>query len=333
MWVTAWRGALGVVVAMAASGCYCSHERDAPSDAGMPRDAGRARDARMARDAGTARDAGRAGGPAWMPVDATDFEVLYERCETREGQTLVLRVRVVTSACDEPGNVRWDVDRASRVITLRPLVWRPLDVPPCPPSTREIVRDVALRGEPLGAGTWSVVSPDGAALRVEIAPPLPELPCTDCVAPGGECAVDQECMGQRECVPVRGDAICAAVCASSCQPFAETPGVTDIACSRRLGPASCELDPNLGWTCREAAGACGECPVGMACTPSCDWESLVFPGSPCRADGDCEGGLSCVELSGPTGGRACYIRCRGDHPCPLDEACGPGALVCPQWKI
>ncbi|MCZ7678365.1 MAG: hypothetical protein M5U28_06165 [Sandaracinaceae bacterium] len=257
----------------------------------------------------------------WIPVDVASFEVSAERCETREGQTLVLRVRITTDICDEPGNARWTVDPAAREIRLSPFVWRRIGVPPCPPATRIIERDVALRGARLAAGEWTVVSPDGARLLVRIGPPPPELTCTDCLREGDSCSVDEECEGLRECVPIRGDAVCDARCASSCQPFSEEEGEldTDPACSERLGPSLCRQDANLGWTCAGVAGACATCPEGMACSGFCQWTVEPWP-SPCRADGDCPLGKSCVELFG---GRSCLVRCRGDHPLPVRRGMRP----------
>ena len=321
--------ALGLVLSLAA-GCYCSHQREPRDDAGARVDAGR-------QDAASPPDAWRDDGvppdaTVWIPVDVADYEVSYERCETREGQTLVLRVRLITDGCDEPGNVRWDVHATTREIFLRPFVWRPTGRPPCPPFAREIVRDVALRGAGITAGAWSVIVPDGTSVPVLVGPPPPELTCTDCRAEGETCAVDEECEGLRECVPVRGDAACAAFCASSCQPFAEEePGAEDLACSQRLGRAACREDPNLGWNCALIGGLCEGCPEGLRCgAGTCDWTASPWP-EPCRSDAECPG-RSCVLLPGSTE-PSCQIRCRGDHPCPFGETCGPASLVCPLPKI
>lgn len=326
------RRALPLLVVLVVHGCYCSHERDG-QDAAPALEAGA--DARDPIDATEAHDAFEPlpEGPVWYPVDASAFAVAYERCETRESETLVLRVTFAVSGCDEPGNVRWSIDADAKEIHLAPFVWHPVGVPPCPSTTREVTRDVALRGARLGVGSWSVVSPDGTRLEIVVTPGPPELTCSACRVEGETCIDDGECAATAQCVPVRGDIACEARCASSCQPFDEREGAQDIACSRRLGaPRACVEDPNLGWICVAIGTGCDACRDGMGCDGAvCDWIVTPWP-EPCATDADCPDGRSCVQLTDGTG-RTCFVRCRGDHPCPLGEQCGPSDLVCPTPKI
>ncbi len=322
---------------MLLAGCYLSHERGRESDGG-----GGGRDAAGA-DTGTRPDAGTDappspdGGLYWIPIELERAEITVERCEMRAGQTPIFRVRVFANLCDEPGNVRWSVDPATRTVTIDPFVWRPAGVPPCPPAAIEIVRDVALYGVALEEGEWRGVGPDGTTVTFFVQAGPPELPCTDCIAPGAECVVDDECMGSRVCVPLRGDAACRAACEAPCQPFPAETDAPDLACADRIGPATCEDDPNLGWICRDdtrmSCPSCGpgtRCDMSSGAAPRCAWDVSPFEaGGPCATDGDCHPGMSCVEMMG---GRTCRVRCRGDHPCPL-ATCGPDDLVCPIPKI
>lgn len=313
-------------------GCACSHQRaeDAGADAGT--DAGPSLDAWS--DEARAEDAARpTEGPYWVPIEITEARVAHDRCAVREGQTLVLRVTFPVEGCDEPGNVRWRVDVTRREITLSPSAWRRLGVPPCPPTRREVTRDVALRGAPITAGSWTLIGPAGDRVVLVVDAPLPELPCTDCRAAGETCAVDQECEGARECLSVLGDVACEARCGASCAPFVEDASIPDPSCTYRLGVSSaCVDDPDLGWTCGMTPVPCTECPAGMACEgDGCAWVVTPWPEA-CVTDADCPDGRSCVELPSSLG-RTCWVRCRGDHPCPLGERCGAFDQVCPPPKI
>lgn len=317
-------------------GCYRSHVREGV-DGGRDAGGGGGADASASRDAGTDAAPSPDGGPYWIPIEIERAEISFERCELRAGQTPIFRIRFFANVCDEPGNVRWSVDHASRTVTLDPFVWRPAGVPPCPPAAIEIVRDVALSGVVLEPGEWQVVGPDAVAVTFTVSAGPPELTCTDCRAAGEACIVDEECAGPRACVAVRGDAICRTECDAPCQPFPGGDAALDLACSERVGPATCTSDPNLGWICRDTTRVlCPPCGPGMRCEKvsgdlaRCAWDLNPFEaGSPCTTDGDCRPGMSCVEL--PTG-RTCRIRCRGDHPCPL-AVCGPDDRVCPIPKI
>jgi hypothetical protein len=328
-----WMRAFGVAIlgGLLWVGCACSHQR--AEDAGL--DAGS--DAPRVDDTGTDAHADDTSvpveGPYWVPIDVTETRVAHDRCAVREGQTLVLRVSLAIDGCDEPGNVRWRVDVTRREITLSPFAWRRLGVAPCPPTRREVTRDVALRGAPITAGSWTLLGPDGVATSLVVDGPLPELPCTDCRAPGETCAVDQECEGARECLSVLGDAACAAQCAASCEPFVEDASIADPSCAYRLGvSAACVEDPNLGWTCGASPLPCTTCPAGMACeADGCAWVVTPWP-ERCDTDADCPDGRSCVALPDSLT-RTCWVRCRGDHPCPLGERCGASDQVCPPPKI
>lgn len=334
--LTAVRIALTTLAASLAAGCYCSHTRT-PADAGPD-----AREDDAGLDAGAVpeRDAGPTDDRYWAAVDPAGVELALERCEVREGQSLIVRVTVTTSGCDEPGNARLVVDHALREVRVETFVWRPMNVPPCPPFTREIVRDVALDPTTsLAQGDWRLTAVDGTSVTFFVQSGPPELTCTDCIAPGTSCEIDMECEGARACVALRGDAICASQCEAPCQPLDETGGSGDLSCRERLGvAASCEEDPNLGWICVPAAiDLCPPCPDGQACRAGadalayCEWSISAFDaGATCAGDRDCDRGFSCVELFGA---RTCQVRCRGDHPCPSSESCAYGATVCPIPKI
>lgn len=329
-------------VSLLAAGCYCSHEVAREDAAGI--DAGRAsidaaRDAPADAAPDGAWDAGPTGDRYWIAVPAAGLEVAVERCELREGQAPIVRVRIVTDACDEPGNAWLERDPAMRVLRVRAFTWRPMNVPPCPPATREIVRDVTLDPRTpatLEEGEWRAIAPDGASVpfRVEAGPP--ELTCTDCIAPGAPCSIDQECAGERRCVAMRGDAACDSRCEVSCQPFPDEAGGSDLACSAALGgAATCAEDPSCGWICAAAErDLCPTCPEGQQCVTDafagCRWAVSPFDGgSECEGDADCREGYSCVERDG---WRSCQIRCRGDHLCPYDS-CAGGLDVCPVPKV
>lgn len=336
--VALWLASLALFV-----GCYRSRlrpmvEDGGALDAGVRVDAGPRRDSGPL-DAGPPFDAGPRDGRYWIPFEVGSAEISLERCEMRSGQTPIFHVRVVANLCDEPGNVRWSIDPATHTVTLDPFVWRPAGIPPCPPATIEIERDVALHGVALEEGEWRVVGPDSTVTFTVYRGP-PELTCTDCRGPGEECAIDLECTGARACVAVRGDAACRAVCAAPCQPFPGGADVLDLACTDRIGAATCEVSPDLGWICREATrDLCPSTPCGpgMRCEMDADalsrcvWElSPWTAGGPCVGDDDCLPGLSCVELGGGT--RSCRVRCRADHSCPL-TTCGPSDVVCEIPKI
>jgi hypothetical protein len=190
----------------------------------------------------------------------------------------------------------------------------------------------------LDAGDWTVTMPDGRASVLHVDPGPMELTCTDCVDEGMPCIVDQECRGSRTCIAIRGDVACASVCGAACQPFPIGEGLGDMSCHQRVGASFCEADPTLGWRCvRAPTDACGAgCPGGMDCQSfsgpaSCEWNVSPWDGhGPCRGDRDCMPGQSCVEHPH---GLYCDMRCRGDHPCPGPERCGPRSAVCPVPKI
>lgn len=309
---------------VALPGCYCSHAVE-PPDGGTdaPLDVG--------ADGG-GRDAGPEGERHWVLVEGSFFELTSERCELREGATAILRVRGTMNLCDEPANVRWSIDHAARRITLTPAIWRPVGGPSCPPGTATFELDVSLVGETLEPGAWEAVLADGSARAAfTVAEGPPELTCTDCRAAGESCAVDEECAGPLRCVAMRGDAVCASMCALPCDPVPWGHTGPDATCSVLLGsPATCDDDPTFGRLCHPvASSSCGECPPGMTCSdvrPWCDWDyPLVFESiaRSCRTDADCAPGLSCV------GGVSCGTRCVGVHVCPGGTFCDATTVACP----
>jgi hypothetical protein len=323
-----------------ASGCYLSHERPERTpriDAGMRRDSAVPMpriDAHMPRVDASWRD-----GLHWVPVDVAPASIELERCATQDDLTSIVRVTVETSACDEPGQMRYTIDRAARTIHFAPFVWRAVGADVCDPVIRTIVRDIAI-AEPLDEGVWTFVSEGTAPLAITVQSG-PELRCNGCRRRGEACLVDAECARPFACTARRGDAVCSTQCERPCQPFPDLRGASDLGCTLSLGEAAtCTESLDFGFVCAPAArDLCPVCPGGQDCAEgdawrSCRWASEGHESVVCRTDEDCAPGRSCVELPFATA-RSCEVRCQGDHPCPGPEgvACGVQDYVCPDPKL
>ena len=336
-----------LVVAVAASGCYRSHERGPRADAGPTRaDAGprridAGRDA--GRDAGPDRgDAATRGGSYWT-LEAREAQVSFPHdlgCTQLEGGSLAIRVTAtIESECEHGGPVEV-TEREDGTFVARALVWVEHPPPPreCLGITDQMERTV-LR--PARAGIARVEDALGSSRAEIVVPANDGGPCAALAERGAACRRDCDSRDGLLCVPDLGDfAECfGGRCGDPCNALGSAvapvyPRDLDCpethACAPGGGASStCVPEPEL---C-DADADCGD---GLACPVAdrmdCRWE-VVLSGltrHACEGDLDCDRGMHCVEH--PGGRRTCDVPCFTDEMrCPPMHACNPYAGWICEW--
>ncbi len=335
-----------LLVGLAAPACSCASAHEIP-DASGPTDAAPTPDVAERDGSEPSSDAPLAPPDAAGPesryfsleLASADVFVQAERCEEREGATIMLRARIhYFSSCEGPGPVEVSIDPATHTVTVRPHLWREHGRTDCVAIGAEYTRDVAVNG--LTAGTW-MVRAGSTTLTLQLGLGAP--PCT---APGtrprgAPCASDCECAGSQVCLAVRGDAVCGRACFDPCETVSGASNdPAEPACPEA---EACVIDDNFGWVCAptttaECDGA-RSCPAGMSCPPvtegppQCVWDIALDSSirHDCTGNQDCDSGLDCVQRA--DGARRCEVRCTtSDMACPpaTPHACDTASGVC-EW--